>query len=355
MNEIEKYVELSFIKGIGNRTLKALFEIYKTPEEVFNESFDKLSKKIGNKNAEKILYRDKKLKELAKKEVDKAEKIGAEIIPITDKKYPELLKELPDPPFILYSLGNIETVKNSLSIVGSRKYSSYGKSTTEKFSKELAEAGVNIVSGLASGIDSIAHKAVIKSGGTTTAVLGNGIDIVFPPENKKLFQEIVENGVVLSEYPIGTKPSKYTFPIRNRIIAGLSYGVIVTEASRKSGALITAKLASDYGRVVFSVPANINNPLAEGNNQLLKEGAFPLTDIKDIKNIFPYLFKDRKNEKSIELDELEKQILRMLSEPKHIDDIVEKTKISIDKLSVILFDMEMKGVITCVNGLYIKN
>ena len=348
------YLELIFIKGIGNKTVKYLLDMYGSPENIFNASYEELSKRVGHKTAEIILKREKSVSEKAKKELEEAEKKRVKIVSINEKDYPEPLKEIPDPPPILYMKGNCVNLERSVSIVGSRRHTSYGRIVTEKFASELSKEGINIISGMASGIDTIAHESALKNG-TTTAILGSGLDIIYPYENRKLYQKILENGCVVSEYPLGTRPSKFTFPKRNRLIAAFSYCVIVTEAPKKSGALITAKLANEYGRPVFSVPANINNPLAEGNNILLKEGAFPLTSVDDIKENLPYLFKrDTVKSDSFELNELEKKILYYLSEPKHLDFLVEKTGLSIDELMIVLFDMESKELIVNEGGVYIR-
>ncbi len=351
----ELYVELSLIKGLGNKTIKNLLQVYKTPEAIFNQSFKEISSKFGTHIANLILKRDKSLKEKALKEIEKAEKLNVEVLILNDKNYPENLKEIPDPPPILYVKGNLPIDKNSISFVGTRKYSAYGKYVTRKIISELDH--INIVSGLASGIDTIAHQTALENGNMTTAVLGCGIDIVYPYENYKLYKKIEEEGIIISEFPIGTKPSKYTFPQRNRIVAGLSYGTVVVEAPKKSGSLITAKLANEYGRIVFSVPTNINNPYGEGNNRLLKEGAYPLTSSKDIYQQIPYLERKRIYNLEIELEisDLEKKVLELTYEPVHIDYLVQNTGIPLHEIMLILFDLEMKDLITNENGMYFRN
>ncbi len=348
----KRFVALTLIKGIGNKTLKKLLEFFESPEDILE---------TDNKNFEK--YKNFIRKSLTKEIEDKAEEIiqrcyekNIKILHIKHPHYPEILKEIPDPPIVIYAKGNIPINEKSISVVGSRKFSSYGKVVTEKFVSELSEFNINIISGLAIGIDTIAHKTALRNSTFTTAVLGSGIDIVFPRENKKLYLEIIEKGCILSEYPPGTNPTKYTFPQRNRIIAGLSYGTIVTEASNTSGALITSKLANDYGRTVFSVPANINNPFAEGNNILIKEGAVPLTDLDDLKENLPFLFDREKEEKvkNLALTEDEILILNLIVEPKHIDSIVEKTGLSFDRVSEILFNLEMNDLLENKDGFYIK-
>ena len=348
--DIIDYIELSLIKGIGNKTLKNLLEIFGSPKNIFSSSVDELSKHIPKNLAERILNRDKSVRKKAEGELLLAEKKKIKLIHINDELYPSLLKEIPEPPIILYYLGDIKIVDKSIAIVGSRKHSSYGKVITEKFSKELSECGINIVSGLASGIDGIAHKTALKSDGKTTAVLGNGIDIIYPYENRKLFDEIKEKGCIISEFPLGFKPSKFTFPQRNRIIAGLSYGIIITEAPEKSGALITANYGLEYNRIIFSVPTNITNPYGKGSNNLLKEGAFPITETEDIFRELPFLKLEKKEEVK-DLSPEEKRILENAYKPVHIDELALMTGMEIDELIEILFEMEMKDLILNENGL----
>ncbi len=353
--DLSSLIELTFIKGLGNITINRILENH-SPEEVLNLSYEELENQYGKKVAGAITSRDSSLSLKAKEQLEKADRLGIKIIPLQSEDYPSILKEIPDSPPVLYVKGKLPVEERSISIVGTRKLSPYGKFITEKFASELSDENICIVSGLAEGADTIAHKVSVEKGNYTVAVLGCGVDIIFPPSNKQLFHRILENGCVISEFPIGTKPSKYTFPQRNRIIAGLSYGTIITEAPEKSGALITAKYANDYGRVVFAVPSNINNSNGKGTNNLLKEGAFPLTDISDIFTQIPFLKNSYNTEPvgNIELNELEKKILSVLVEPVHIDIIVEKTGLDISEASIVLFDMEMKGVIKGENGVYIR-
>ncbi|WP_297454843.1 DNA-processing protein DprA [Persephonella sp.] len=345
------YIEFSFIKGIGNRSIKRIYEEFGNLSLPLSNP-EVLIEKFGKSVYLTIKNRPLELREKAEKEYELALKKGFSLVSLADEKYPQLLKEIPDPPVYIYYKGKLPDDK-SISIVGSRKFSSYGKTITTKFVEKLVNDGVCIISGLAAGIDSIAHSVTLENGGNTVAVLGNGIDQIFPYENKKLYEKILENGCLISEFPIGTKASKYTFPIRNRIIAGLSYGTIVTEAGEKSGALITAKYANEYGRIVFSVPTNITNPYGKGNNLLIKEGAIPLTEIEDIYEHIPYFNKNNFVE-NIQLSEEEKKILNVMTEPIHIDTVVEKTGIPYGKLINLIFEMELKDLVSNVDGMYIR-
>lgn len=206
-------------------------------------------------------------------------------IKITDDLYPEDLRYIYDSPKILYCLGNVDLLKTEkkLAIIGCRDYSEYGKKITEKFAYELAMKGIIIVSGGARGIDSYAHKGCVRAHKPTIMVLGNGLDYVYPPENKTLEREVIRNGgLLISEYSTGTKPSKYTFPARNRIISGISSGVLVVEAKQKSGTMITVDFALEQGKNIYAIPGNICNENSQGTNELIKQGAKVVTDTSDI-------------------------------------------------------------------------
>ena len=200
------------------------------------------------------------------------------------KWYPDKLKNISDPPKVLFCLGNLELLNaKSIAIIGSRDYSAYGERATKEFSYNLAKNDICIVSGLAKGIDAFAHKGCLSAGGKTIAVLGNGLDIIYPKENEKLFYRIIENdGLVISEYPLGTKPKKQHFPARNRIISGLSDGVLVIEARKNSGTNITVDFALEQGKDVFVIPGNIYSKTSDGTNYLITEGAIPVLSYKDI-------------------------------------------------------------------------
>jgi len=345
------YIEISFIKGIGNRKIKQIYETFGTISLPLKEP-EILKENFGENLYKLIKNRSGNLRKKAEEEYKKAESIGAYIVTLEDDKYPSLLKEIPDPPPYLYIKGQFPVKGECLSVVGSRKFSGYGKVITGKVVDTLVENQITVVSGLASGIDSIAHFRCLERGGFTVAVLGNGIDLIFPYENRKLYSLIEEKGCLISEFPIGTKANRFTFPQRNRIIAGLSYGTIITEAGKRSGALITARYSNDYGRVVFSIPTNINNPYGEGSNLLLKEGAIPLIDPVDIFEHLPYLKgKSQINNPSQHLTSTEKNIMNLLSTPISLDLLAEKTEISINELLIILFNMEMKGLIYTQNGI----
>lgn len=211
------------------------------------------------------------------------EKNLIKFLTIEDNNYPKLLKEIPSPPLVIYFKGNIlDTDELALAVVGSRRVTSYGRRVTEKLTKDLVKKGFTIISGLARGVDSIAHRTALSLGGRTMAVLASGLDWIYPPEHKGLAQEITKQGALISEYPLGQRPSRGQFPARNRIISGLSLGVLITEGASRSGTKITANMAANQGREVFCVPGPINSPLSEGPADLIKQGAKLTTSINDI-------------------------------------------------------------------------
>ena len=286
MEELENkryWIWLSLIKNLGSKRKLKLLELYKTPEEIYKLTKEELvningigeaiAKEIRISKNEKILnYHIKYMKEN-----------NIKIININEREYPQVLKEIYDPPISLYVKGNIEKLNNkNIGIVGCRECTTYGKKSAEYFAYNLSKQNINIVSGLAKGIDSYAHLGSLNTG-NTIAVLGNGLDIIYPKENLELANEIIKRGgTIISEYPCGTKPDKMKFPARNRIISGISSGIIVIEAKEKSGTLITVDFALEQGRDVFVVPGNINSINSVGTNDLIKQGAMLITTYEEV-------------------------------------------------------------------------
>ena len=283
--ENKKYwIWFSLIKGLGSKRKQKLLESYKTPEKIY-----KLTKKeliatngIGEKMVENILK--SKDEDYLKKYILYMQKHNIDIININDENYPKILKEIYDPPISLYIKGNKNILNNtSVAIIGCRQSSQYGIKVAKYFGYNLAKNEVNVVSGLAKGIDSYAHIGSICANGKTITVIGNGIDTIYPKENINIANKILEKGgTIISEYPLGTKPEKMNFPARNRIISGISKSVIVVEAKEKSGTLLTVDFALEQGRDVYVVPGNINSINSIGTNELLKQGAKIITCYKDI-------------------------------------------------------------------------
>ena len=287
MREIEQkryWIWLSLIKGLGSKRKQKLLEVYETPEKIYHLTKKELLKTpgIGEKVVENILNQE--IKNSIDKHIEYINKNNIDIISIKDKEYPSLLKQIYDPPISLYIKGNKDILNNkSIGIVGCREVSEYGKKVAKYFSYNLAKQNINIVSGLAKGVDSYAHIGTLSTEGKTIAVVGNGLDTVYPAENLYLTNRIIETGgTIISEYPLGTKSEKMNFPARNRIISGMSKGIIVIEAKEKSGTLITVDFALEQGRDVYVVPGNINSINSIGTNDLIKQGAKMVTTYKDI-------------------------------------------------------------------------
>jgi DNA processing protein len=273
-----------------------------------------------------------------------------------EDQYPKKLKNYEDAPYVLFYKGNILPLNEgyNISIVGSRKYSNYGKDVTKIICSDLCANNINIISGMAKGIDTFAHESCLDNESYTCAVLGSGLDIVYPKENFKVFNEIVKNGSVISEFLPGTQPYAHNFPLRNRIISALSDIIIVIEAGEKSGSLITANLALEQGKDVMAVPGSIFSAESKGTNKLIKDGAFPLTCTNDIFNLMGTEMKNKKNTFTKSFDsQIHKGIYGILNDsPLHINDIIRITNIDIKQLYEVLFEMQIKNEILCLSGNY---
>lgn len=349
--------QLYSIEGIGPQKIFSLLNQFKSFDKIFEASLYKLQEVDGiNKNlATKILRSsenaDKVLSDL-NKEIELLDKIKARIISFFDIEYPEILKTIYFPPIFLYVKGNIEQVDSTaIAIVGTREPSNYGKTIAENFSCELSKKGITTISGLARGIDTIVHQATLKNQGRTIAVTGSGLDVVYPAENKKLFQDISENGLIVSEYPLGTKPDAQNFPRRNRIISGMSLGTLVIETKVNGGAINTANYALDQGREVFAIPGLINSKTSEGPNLLIQKGNAKLvTKVEDMLDELRIKFDD-KNQKAmtlthVQLNLFEEKILNVLKDgEKQIDEISQLSGFSTSECLVNLLSMEFKGVV----------
>jgi len=296
-------------------------------------------------------------------ELELLDKYKVKVLTIKDDSYPKNLKTIYDPPPLFYFKGTIvEKDKNSISIVGSRRATYYGKMVAENISKELALAGFTIISGMARGIDTIAHRGALSVNRRTIAVLGCGINIIYPPENRKLTGEIEESGAIITEFPFSTLPERQNFPRRNRIISGLSLGTVVVEAAKKSGSLITADFALEQGREVFAVPGNIISPLSNGTNNLIKQGAKLVNTYQDILEELPIVIEEETtnneeiNLKQFSLSEGEKIIYKIInSEPIYINEIIKVSKLPPNKVSEVLLNLELKDLIKEIEGKkYIK-
>jgi len=279
---LKYWLALHRVENVGSVAFQRLLEAFGSPSRVFSVPWEamKAFPGIGAKTARQI----KEFREWdrVEEELEKARSLGVTILPFTDPSYPRRLLEIYDFPPLLYVAGELEADEVCIAVVGSRAAGTYGRYTAERISRELAFHGVTVVSGLARGIDTAAHRGALAGKGRTIAVLGCGLDVFYPPENQGLLREIAGRGAVITEYPFGTPPNALHFPARNRIISGLSLGVTVVEATEKSGSLITARLALEQGRDVFAVPGNIDAAGARGTNRLIKEGAKLIETVDDI-------------------------------------------------------------------------
>jgi len=353
---------LSLIPGIGNRTLRVLLEHFGSAEAIWEADEKSLlgtnclrPKMVSTLiQGRQTIHPDQKWEEVISQ--------GIDILAFTDTSYPRLLKEIPDAPMILFTRGNyVWEEKPLIAIVGSRKFTNYGEQAAYHLATDLASAGYVVVSGLAFGIDSIAHKAALDAHSETLAVLAGGVDdmSIAPQTHLPLARNVMRSGTLVSEYRPGTKVQEGTFPARNRIVAGMCLGTLVIEAPERSGALITARLALDDNREVFAVPGSIFSPLSFGTNNLIKAGAKIVTSVQDILEEFPLPEKSTSSSQNIlfqknnTLTQEEEKILSFLShEPVHVDKIIKATKLETSSVSSSLALLEIKGSIRNVGGMY---
>ncbi len=282
-------------------------------------------------------------------------KQGVSVLTWDEEAYPRGLKEVDQPPPVLYVRGELRPEDEwAVAVVGTRRITAYGRQVAEEIAGVLARNGVTVVSGLARGIDTVAHQAALNAGGRTLAVLGCGVDRIYPPENRRLAERIISNGALISDYPMGTPPEGQNFPPRNRIISGLSLAVVIVEAGLTSGALITASFAADQGREVFAVPGNIRAAQSKGTNRLIQEGAHPLLDPQEVLEALnlTMVAEHRSARLVLPADPVEAQLFQVLNqEPMHIDEIRARTDMPIEKVSATLALMELKGMVRQVGGM----
>lgn len=349
MNDAKYWLGFGLIPEIGFKRFRMLLEQFETASAAWHAPEASL-RAAGLETDRLNAFLGKRAKLDLDAEFRKVSSAGAQLITQADEAYPSLLRPLPDAPPMLFVRGEITSDDTlSVAIVGTRRASTYGKDAAAYFARELAANGVTIISGMAHGVDAAAHRAAIQTGGRTLAVLGCGIDQVYPRDHSNLAAEITRHGAVISEFPVGTKPEAYNFPRRNRIISGLSLGVLVVEAPEKSGALITATAAAEQGREVFAVPGNIFNPLGMGANRLIQDGAKLAATVDDVLeelNLAQVTHETRKTTIEIapESDD-ERHIMALLSiEPMHVDEIARNSSMPIAKVTSTLTILELKGL-----------
>jgi len=353
MEEAGYWLAFSYVKGIGAVRFRKLLAFFGELSRAWQAgSTELLAAGLSEKNAADILEKRKTLEPLALAETLRAR--GISFLTWQDETYPPYLKEIAQPPPVLYYRGSITDEDNlAVAIVGTRNVTAYGKQITRDTAEYLAQNGVTVVSGLARGVDGLAHHAAIEAGGRTIAVLGSGVDIIYPPEHRKLAEHILEHGAIVSDYAPGTKPDGINFPPRNRIISGLSRATIVIEAGEKSGALITAKFAVEQNREVFAVPGSVLSPMSRGTNDLIGEGAMPMTNPKAVLEALRIEEGSRVvKPKEQALSDLERTVLRVLGQDSlHIDEICVRMDLSVEKLTVTLTMMELKGLVVREQGM----
>ncbi|HAJ57715.1 MAG TPA: DNA-protecting protein DprA [Candidatus Omnitrophica bacterium] len=366
MNDLEALVLLNAVDAIGSVRIKKLLQAFGRPKDVFKATPHEWTRAAGLTPVmvRRVLETIKSFNVDA--EIREAGHHGIKILTVYDNDYPGILKEVYDPPVVLYVKGSFDPCdQNAIGIVGSRGASFYGLSCAREFSSFLSRAGLTIVSGMARGIDTAAHRAALDSGGRTIAVLGSGLLDVYPPENELLFEEISRNGAAISEFPLHTPPRAQNFPVRNRIISGLCRGVLVVEASLKSGALITARFALEQGREVFAVPGKVSSETSLGANDLIKQGAKMATVPQEILNdlrfnfIIPSAgelggepaFLDAAAAPACGLNPSEAKVLKALSdEPASVDDISSHTGLGVPDLLSVLMHLELKKAVKQLPG-----
>ena len=355
MDQKRYWVGFNLARGIGAVRLQALIQYFGDAESAWQGAPDELcAAGLGPKVVERFLEIRKSV------DLDKLwDKIAAQDIQILtwdDENYPPRLKEIEQPPPVLYVRGDILTEDHfAVAIVGTRKITPYGRQVTEELSAFLAANGITVVSGLARGVDAVAHSAALKAGGRTVAVLGSGVDRIYPPENRALAEQMMSRGAVVSDYPVGTAPESSNFPPRNRIISGLSMAVVVIEAGETSGALITAEFAAEQGREVFAVPGSILAPQSKGTNKLIQNGALPLLTPQDIMQALNLtrVGEQKAARKILPADAVEAQLLNLLNnDPIHVDEIRNQTGLPVEKVSAALVMMELKGMVRQVGGMH---
>jgi DNA processing protein len=358
--DLARWVALSRVQGLGCVSFKKLAGHFGDPTEALSASTAALAEIQGLDQSVIDGLRNFSAWDEAEKEIIRAEKAAVKIVPFTDSSYPARLRMIPDPPSLLYLKGEIRRDdEKAVAVVGSRSTSDYGRRVARDLCRGLASLGFTVVSGMARGIDGTAHETSLNAGGRTIAVLGSGVDRVYPAEHDKLYRRISENGAVISEFPMGTRPLAFNFPARNRLISGLSLGVVVVEATEKSGSLITAALALEQGREVFAVPGEVGASRSRGAHRLIRQGAKLVETVDDIvEEIAPQLLV--RSGKTLSAprrtlpqnlgDEFQRIFGLFQERPLQIDEVIESSGCSPSRVSEILLELELQGYIKQLPG-----
>jgi DNA processing protein len=367
MDSQEALVALNLIENVGPVRVRQLLEHFGEASAILDATREQLLRVrgIGEETADSIAGWETNID--LSGELRRIAEFGCQIVTQNDEAYPHLLRQIYDPPIVLYVLGELlPRDKNSVAMVGSRMTTHYGIETARKLSYQLAYLGVTVVSGGARGIDSAAHQGALSAKGRTLAVLGTGINLVWPPENHELYQRIRENGAMITQFPFNQPGTKQSFPIRNRLVAGMTLGTVVVEANLTSGALITANFANEYGRQVFAVPGRIDSPRSKGCHDLIKKGAKLCEGAEDILSEFEYLFPPSNRKASLaetgelpalELSENEQRVYDTLADEQvSIDEVIRKSGLPVSVTTVALLSLEMKRIIRQLPGkVFVRN
>lgn len=347
MKERDLLIFLNGINFSSENSLKILN--YLLDKNIALEDFDKVDyieeKILSKRSYDRLMEKAGDFELVIENINEKINSFGVKVITILDENFPESLRYIADPPSLLYVKGNLN-IYNPIAFVGARNHSSYGNMAVNKIIDDISPYDFTIVSGMAYGIDSLSHKRALKNNMNTIAVLGTGIDVVYPKSNKALYEEIAEKGAIISEFRLGTGANKFTFPMRNRIISGLSKTVVVVEAKDKSGSLITARLAAEQGREVFAVPGNITSIYSLGTNKLIRDGAIPLVEVKDILDFYPELTKNKVSEEKTQMNAEELSVYNLIEKGiNNTNDICNNLKNEVFYINKILTKLELKGII----------
>lgn len=356
MNHLEACVALNMIPQMGPVRLRRLLDAFGFAEKILLARADQLAAIDGIPRA--LAENISRWQEFADPtaELKKAADLGAHVITAEDAEYPSALREIHDPPIVLYVRGQLtERDRNAVAVVGSRKATHYATESAKKLSFQMAYAGLTVASGLARGIDTAAHQGALAAKGRTIAVIGSGLGELYPPENAELADRIAASGAVISEFPIDTKPDRQTFPIRNRIVTGLSFGVLVVEAGANSGALISANMAAEQGRTLYAVPGRIDAPAALGSNRLIQQGAKLVITVDDILDDLPLVFREKPDlpaaAPAVDLTPKQQKILDAIgSEEMPLDSVIATSGLTAAVVSSTLLALEIRRLVKQLPG-----
>jgi DNA processing protein len=350
---LSAWLRLALIPGVGRESQRQLLRAFGLPEQVFSASRDALEAVVGSAKADTLLETDNKA--AVKAALSWAKAPGHHILTLADADYPSQLLQTADPPVLLYARGNPALLSRpAIAVVGSRNATPQGLKSAQDFAAALASSGLCVISGLALGIDAAAHKGALAADGATVAVVGTGADRLYPARNQELARQIIERGVIISEFPLGAPAAAENFPRRNRIISGLARGVLVVEAALQSGSLITARLAGEQGREVFAIPGSIHSPMSKGCHWLIRQGAKLVESAQDILEELGAFSQDAPisaQDDQENLDSAEGQVLASLGhDPCTLDELAQRSGLTTDALLALLMGLELEGRIASLPG-----